>query len=344
MRIIRDNKVITLTDKELEAAYREQQRQYRIDDIIDTMSEMFSDDRERFALTYGMDLEDYFSDGPFMDAVLAAYDKLFDKNLDEDTIMHTAIETTLKGRAADEDIARADLIDAVLLELPIDSGADCESLNTLANVIGNCGSDCYPIGVDSDNSWAIGFIRNDLVDDEYELEEVLTPAKAMMDDENLMQEHQVVLDTFYYVCNGVRVLITRTASSIAKAMDVLSTGPAAKTPAAQSATEQRTVSSAEDMAAKAEADADAIANEDDNAPVKRRFKLWARMGVTFDLDEDEVQRVLTTADSDDIYAITQRAIAEDRFKWDGDSYIPAAVVERLSEVLKLDAEDGDIDF
>lgn len=68
------------------------------------------------------------------------------------------------------------------------------------------------------------------------------------------------------------------------------------------------------------------------------------MGVTFDLDEDEVRRVLTTADNDDIDAIIRSAIADNRFKWGGDSYIPAVVVERLSAALKLVVDASDIDF
>lgn len=214
MDIIRDNKIITLTNEELEAAYREQQNVYRRDDVVEALQKMFENEDE-FAAQYGLDFESMISNTCFLDAVIQEFDKRFDKNLGEDNIMETAINDVLDEYASKT--VQAKRIDAVLIELPTETGIDRKTAVALAQVFGD-DSEYYPIRVDGNSSWAMGYIRNELVDDERTLNSILSPVQAMMNDESLMQRHNSGDEAYIFKNGHINILIVRNIDSLSRAM------------------------------------------------------------------------------------------------------------------------------
>lgn len=60
-------------------------------------------------------------------------------------------------------------------------------------------------------------------------------------------------------------------------------------------------------------------------------KVWARAGVSFDLTDDEANTVLgCNGTSEEIAHIMCKVVKEGRFKFEGDSYIPADCIAEFN--------------
>lgn len=72
-------------------------------------------------------------------------------------------------------------------------------------------------------------------------------------------------------------------------------------------------------------------------------KLWMRLGVSFEVSEDEEKAILG-GDWQTSSRALEKIIKEGRFTPDGDSYIPEVTVEEFNEKHGTGYEVRDIDF
>lgn len=59
-------------------------------------------------------------------------------------------------------------------------------------------------------------------------------------------------------------------------------------------------------------------------------EIWVRLGCSLSLTNEEIEKALS-GDSDQLRDIITTAIAEQRFRLDGESYIPESCVEDFNE-------------
>lgn len=71
-------------------------------------------------------------------------------------------------------------------------------------------------------------------------------------------------------------------------------------------------------------------------------KLWMRAGVTLLITDEEAAKILDHEASEAVLAATVRKVVEEgRFKWDGNSYIPACCITEFNEQHGTAFADGD---
>lgn len=71
--------------------------------------------------------------------------------------------------------------------------------------------------------------------------------------------------------------------------------------------------------------------------------LWIRLGAYLTLTGEEADTILGT-DKAAANTMLKRVVAEGRFRFSGDSYIPAASVDSFNQTYGGDAEISDIEF
>lgn len=71
-------------------------------------------------------------------------------------------------------------------------------------------------------------------------------------------------------------------------------------------------------------------------------KLWVRAGVTLHITDEEADKILDhDANSTSLSDVVRQIIAEGRFEWDGDSYIPATCISDFNKEYGTDYDDED---
>lgn len=71
--------------------------------------------------------------------------------------------------------------------------------------------------------------------------------------------------------------------------------------------------------------------------------LWIRLGAYLTLTDEEAD-VILSSDEAAASATLKKVVAEGRFRFNGDSYIPAASVDSFNQTYGGDAEISDIGF
>lgn len=95
MNIQRNGKTIELTAAEVEEAYREQLHNYRKQDAVKHLGDMFGGEPEEFSHKYGIDLDEMVKDDGFLDVCVERFEDELDCNIDENSQWENAIQTTL---------------------------------------------------------------------------------------------------------------------------------------------------------------------------------------------------------------------------------------------------------
>ena len=92
MEIIRNNVTYTLTDDELEAAYREQQRIFRRDDAAEALAEYLTDHEGDELSSFGdKPFEEMLQDTAILDRIVTYFEASFTCDCDENTMWANAV-------------------------------------------------------------------------------------------------------------------------------------------------------------------------------------------------------------------------------------------------------------
>lgn len=95
MNIQRNGKTIELTATEVEEAYREQLHNYRKQDAVKHLGDMFGKEPEGFSQKYGIELNEIVKDDGFLDVIVERFEDEFDCNIDENSQWENAIQIVL---------------------------------------------------------------------------------------------------------------------------------------------------------------------------------------------------------------------------------------------------------
>lgn len=152
MRITRNGHHIELTAEELEAAYREQQRNYQREDVAEHIASLFDEDIEvqEHLQKCGITPQELMADTHFADLVIEHFTHDFDCNIDENTMWRTAIINAISQLGT--------YFDAILIQIPNDHGISAETAIRLIQAMKE-EDELIPIIIEGENAWTFGYMR-----------------------------------------------------------------------------------------------------------------------------------------------------------------------------------------
>ena len=73
------------------------------------------------------------------------------------------------------------------------------------------------------------------------------------------------------------------------------------------------------------------------------MKLWMRIGATLYLNEKEAE-ILLNGDNDEAKDLLKRMIYDNRFRLDGESYVPESSIEEFNEMYDKHYQEDEYDY
>jgi hypothetical protein len=239
-------------------------------------------------------------------------------------------------------------LDAILVTLPIGTGMRQEVPATIAAMFPQ-GTDLYPLKAEGKRNWAFGYVRQKTTRLKKDLVYFLTKTtRWILNGKPVWAKTAIAEGVYLTECFGVRVLLVQDLSYLPTVLQM--TCPKCGRTTWYESAETDDLPKFECACCHQEAVAEQMGvlvgspGVTKSAEPVRSYGLWARLGVTFRLEREELETILKHGTSIETTEVIRKVLAEGRFYANGDSYIPESMAVIAGDTIDMKVPYESIDF